>query len=158
MPILEHRECTVEPGCTYDVYVETADRRIQNTLRYTVPGLLYFVCYFHFPSDIQSCDTMRKNVLCTEYSSLCNTSPCPSHILDATRRMSDRKPFACIVIHNNKRAGCRQFAVPMCRFSHAYSLELLLMSIRFTFWPQVMIKNLIAKYVQCSFIMNLLLL
>lgn len=39
MPILEHRECTVEPGCTYDVYVETADRRIQTTQRYTVPGL-----------------------------------------------------------------------------------------------------------------------
>lgn len=38
MPILEHRECTVEPGCTYDVYVETADRRIQSILRYTVPG------------------------------------------------------------------------------------------------------------------------
>lgn len=38
MPILEHRECTVEPGCTYDVYVETVDRRIQSILRYTVPG------------------------------------------------------------------------------------------------------------------------
>lgn len=40
MPILEYRECTVEPSCTYQVFVETADRKVQNELQFTVPGNL----------------------------------------------------------------------------------------------------------------------
>lgn len=38
MPMLEHKECTVEPGCSYEIFVETSDRKIQQTINYTVPG------------------------------------------------------------------------------------------------------------------------
>lgn len=38
MPILEHQECGVQPGCTYEVRVETANRRAQTRLNITVPG------------------------------------------------------------------------------------------------------------------------
>lgn len=48
MPMLEHRECMVEPGCSYDVFVETTDRKIQQTTQYTVPGKWIYLFFFPF--------------------------------------------------------------------------------------------------------------
>lgn len=35
---LEHHECSVMLGCMYDVLVETTDRMLRQTTKYTVPG------------------------------------------------------------------------------------------------------------------------
>lgn len=35
---LEHHECTVMLGCTYDVFVQTTDGMFRQNVTYTVPG------------------------------------------------------------------------------------------------------------------------
>lgn len=38
MPIIEHPECKVEPGCNYTIYVETTDRNVQQIVKYELAG------------------------------------------------------------------------------------------------------------------------
>lgn len=38
MPIIDHPECSIYPGCTYNVTVESTDRTIQKSIILLVPG------------------------------------------------------------------------------------------------------------------------
>lgn len=36
--MLEHKECYIEPGCTYSIKVETGNGNIKSNITYAVPG------------------------------------------------------------------------------------------------------------------------
>lgn len=42
MPILEHPECSIRPGCLYNIIVESTDRAINKTVQLLVPGKRVF--------------------------------------------------------------------------------------------------------------------
>lgn len=41
MPLLQHKECAIEPGCSYNVELKTSTTR--HNFTYTVPGICALV-------------------------------------------------------------------------------------------------------------------
>lgn len=41
MPLIDYPECSIRPGCAYNVTVESADRTIYKTIELLVPGTLH---------------------------------------------------------------------------------------------------------------------
>lgn len=126
MPFLEHRECTVEPGCTYDVYVETADRTIQSKLRYTVPGWYFIDLHNKTPNGF-----LRFELL---------------HIWHGKWVVAPKvwwKHHSLVVIFI-QMDGCRSRLM-----SHAHAYLCGIMSIRCTFRPKVMAKDLTSRMTWC---------
>lgn len=60
---LEHHECSVILGCTYDVLIETTDRAYQQTAKYTVPGnYIQKLCKFYM-QHAEICSKLTKSKL-----------------------------------------------------------------------------------------------
>lgn len=51
MPILEHPECSIRPGCLYNIFVESTDRAINESVQLLVPGNVNCSLEFRFDTN-----------------------------------------------------------------------------------------------------------
>lgn len=83
---LEHHECSVMLGCTYDVLVETTDRIYRQKYKYTVPGNYHN--FLIIPHSV-CCKPMKYNVSLN----LCVSSDCLNDVCSCKHASVLPSPF-----------------------------------------------------------------